>query len=150
MSINLKVRIMNATDLEECSGLMLKVFNRSPWFDKWNSVQHVQKYLKEFLNNPVFIGFVIEQNNKIIGACFGHTKSWYEGEEYYIDEYFVDSTLQHSGIGSKLLDYIKKYLVSKNIHCIVLLTEKNLPAEKFYKKHGFEVKSDNIFMYHVF
>ncbi|MEW9096067.1 MAG: GNAT family N-acetyltransferase [Clostridiaceae bacterium] len=150
MNLNLQARIMKTSDLKKCSELMLKVFNGEPWFDKWESVNQVQKYLKEFVDNPVFIGFAIEENNKILGACFGHTRSWYEGEEYYIDEYFIDSDLQCNGIGSKLMNYIKEYLIFKNIHCIVLLTEKDFPAEQFYKKHGFEIKNNTIFMYNNF
>lgn len=146
----MKTRLMATSDLEQCSQLFLKVFNSEPWNDQWESVQHVQKYLLEFMNNPVFIGFVIEQNDKMIGASFGHTKSWYAGEEYHIHEYFIDSDLQHSGVGSQLMNDIKRELASRSIHSIVLLTERDLPAEKFYKKHGFEVKQDMIFMYNVF
>ncbi|WP_139083969.1 GNAT family N-acetyltransferase [Paenibacillus sp. HGF5] len=140
------VRWMDESDLEPCSELMLKVFNGEPWFDQWDSVSHVQQYLKEFMDNPVFLGFVIEQEGSILGASFGHTKSWYSGKEYHIQEYFIDTGLQRSGLGSALMNGMKAYLHSMNIHCMVLLTGKGLPAEDFYRKHGFEVKQDIIFM----
>lgn len=146
MRTNANVRLMVESDLEPCSELMLKVFNGEPWFDQWDSVLHAQQYLKEFMDNPVFLGFVIEQEGSILGASFGHTKSWYSGKEYHIQEYFIDTELQGSGLGSALMNGIKAYLISVNIHCMVLLTEKNLPAEGFYRKHGFEVKQDIIFM----
>lgn len=146
----MKTRLMKPSDLEECSDLLLQVFSGEPWFDEWESVRHVQKYLNEFMNNPVFIGFVVEHNDKIAGACFGHTKSWYSGEEYHIQEFFMDTKVQQSGLGSQLMNAIKEHLSSRNIHCIVLLTEKDVPAEKFYKKNGFEVKKDIIFMYNTF
>ncbi|WP_242615029.1 GNAT family N-acetyltransferase [Paenibacillus solani] len=137
---------MDKSDLEPCSELMLKVFSGEPWFDQWDSVLHVQQYLAEFMDNPVFMGFVIEQEGKILGASFGHTKSWYSGKEYCIQEYYIDTDLQGGGLGSALMHGIKGYLKSINIHCMVLLTEKDLPAEDFYRKHGFEVKKDIIFM----
>jgi aminoglycoside 6'-N-acetyltransferase I len=146
MRTNANVRLMDKSDLEPCSELMLKVFSGEPWFDQWDSVLHVQQYLAEFMDNPVFLGFVIEQEGKILGASFGHTKSWYSGKEYYIQEYFIDTDLQGSGLGSALMNGMKAYLSSVHVHCMVLLTEKDLPAEDFYRKHGFEVKKDIIFM----
>jgi aminoglycoside 6'-N-acetyltransferase I len=146
MGSNANVRLMDKSDLEPCSELMLKVFSGEPWFDQWDSVLHVQQYLAEFMDNPVFLGFVIEQEGKILGASFGHTKSWYSGKEYYIQEYFIDTDLQGSGLGSALMNGMKAYLSSVHVHCMVLLTEKDLPAEDFYRKHGFEVKKDIIFM----
>ncbi|MCV4234383.1 GNAT family N-acetyltransferase [Virgibacillus sp. LDC1] len=137
---------MDKSDLEACSELMLKVFSGEPWYDQWDSVQHVQQYLAEFMDNPVFLGFVIEQDGKILGASFGHTKSWYSGKEYHIQEYYIDTGWQGSGLGSALMNGMKAYLSSVHIHCMVLLTEKDLPAENFYRKHGFEVKKDIIFM----
>jgi aminoglycoside 6'-N-acetyltransferase I len=146
MGSNANVRLMDKSDLEPCSELMLKVFSGEPWFDQWDSVLHAQQYLAEFMDNPVFLGFVIEQEGKILGASFGHTKSWYSGKEYYIQEYFIDTDLQGSGLGSALMNGMKAYLSSVHVHCMVLLTEKDLPAEDFYRKHGFEVKKDIIFM----
>ncbi|WP_459965841.1 N-acetyltransferase family protein [Paenibacillus sp. JCM 10914] len=138
---------MEKSDLERCADLFLKVFNASPWFDEWQSAGQVQQYLLEFMDNPVFVGYVIERNQALLGACFGHTKSWYSGREYHVHEYYIDTGLQRSGLGSALMNYIKDDLISKNIHCMVLLTEKELPAEEFYKKQGFQVKQDLIFMY---
>lgn len=146
MGTNANVRLMDKSDLEACSELMLKVFSGEPWYDQWDSVQHVQQYLAEFMDNPVFLGFVIEQDGKILGASFGHTKSWYSGKEYHIQEYYIDTGWQGSGLGSALMNGMKAYLSSVHIHCMVLLTEKDLPAEDFYRKHGFEVKKDIIFM----
>lgn len=146
MGTNQNVRLMDKSDLEPCSELMLKVFSGEPWYDQWDSVLHVQQYLAEFMDNPVFLGFVIEQEGKILGASFGHTKSWYSGKEYYIQEYFIDTDLQGSGLGSALMNGMEAYLSSVHVHCMVLLTEKDLPAEDFYRKHGFEVKKDIIFM----
>jgi len=140
------VRLMDKTDLGACSELMLKVFSGEPWCDQWDSVQHVQQYLKEFMDNPVFLGFVIEQEGKVLGASFGHTRSWYSGKEYFIQEYYIDTDQQGGGLGSELMNGMKAYLSSVHIHCMVLLTEKELPAEDFYRKHGFEVKKDTIFM----
>lgn len=146
MGTNPNVRLMDKTDLGACSELMLKVFSGEPWYDQWDSVQHVQQYLTEFMDNPVFLGFVIEQDGKILGASFGHTKSWYSGKEYHIQEYYIDTGRQGSGLGSALMNGMKAYLSLIHIHCMVLLTEKDLPAEDFYRKHGFEVKKDIIFM----
>lgn len=66
METKQNVRLMDKPDLGACSELMLKVFSGEPWFDQWDSVQHVQQYLGEFMDNPVFLGFVIEQDGKVL------------------------------------------------------------------------------------
>ena len=45
METKQNVRLMDKPDLGACSELMLKVFSGEPWFDQWDSVQHVQQYL---------------------------------------------------------------------------------------------------------
>ena len=133
-------------DLDECTELFLKVFSSEPWNDKWESQDHVKIYLKEFINNPIFYGYVAQEDSTIIGACFSHSRTWWEGRELYIDEMFVNNERQGEGIGSRLIEYIKGDLKTEGFRAIVLLTDKDLPAEKFYVKNGFRRSDSNILM----
>lgn len=147
---NLKTREMKKDDIEACARLFYKVFTKGPWFDNWQSTMEAEKYLTELMNNPVFIGIIIEKDNKIVGASFGHTRSWYEGEEYCIDEFYIDNEIQGIGLGSKFMEEIKKNMILRDIHCIFLLTERGIPAETFYKKNSFKSKDSSLFMYSIF
>lgn len=135
-------------NIDECTNLFLKVFSGEPWNDQWESFNQAREYLVEFLENPGFEGFIVSDNDRIVGACFGHKRSWWKGKEFYIDEIFIDNEMQGRGIGSGLLDFVKARLLKQEIQTLVLLTEKGLPAELFYKKNGFHSSETNIFMFY--
>ncbi|MNJ43989.1 Acetyltransferase (GNAT) family protein [compost metagenome] len=58
----------------------------------------------------------------------------------------VDRSLQQSGIGSAMLRYLESTLVRKGIENMVLLTNRGIPAEDFYRKNGFGEISRIIFL----
>ncbi len=76
-------------------------------------------------------------------------ESWWQGDEYYIDEFYIDYSLQNMGLGTKLMNFVKESLKEDKIECITLLTEHGTPAERFYEKNGFSKKDENIFMFNI-
>ena len=44
---------------------------------------------------------------------------------------------QNTGVGSKMMKYLIKELELDGVRTISLLTDRGMPAEDFYKKHGF-------------
>lgn len=143
-------RKFDAADLERCTHLFLKVYSGDPWYDEWPSYEMAETYLREYIENPCFKGYVVEIEEKLVGVCFGHTKTWWQGRECYIDEFYVDHAEQGKGIGSKLIDYVKEDLKQEGISCMTLLTERGYPAEGFYQKNGFRTKEDVIFMVNIY
>lgn len=142
----MEFRMFTPEDTDECTALFLKVFTGEPWFDQWESFDHAKSYLREFLAAPRFIGFVALKEETIVGVSLGHLKTWWSGQEYFIDEFYIDNTFQGQGIGSGLLTYAEQILKPQGIKAFILLTHKKLPAEKFYLKNGFETQNDTIFM----
>lgn len=135
----------NITYLTACAGLFIKVFNSPPWNGKW-TFERASLLLTNFSNIPGFKGFIGLENNKVIAACFGYKKTWWNNDEFYIEEMFVDSEYQRFGYGSKLMDYIQEVLKKENIKAITLLTGRETPAKDFYHKNGFYTIEDMIFM----
>lgn len=59
---------------------------------------------------------------------------------------FVKQEQQNKDIGKKLLNYLIKELHINQINNIILLTDKGILAEKFYKNNGFEEIERIIFL----
>ncbi|BDZ69902.1 hypothetical protein GCM10025861_04190 [Methanobacterium petrolearium] len=59
------------------------------------------------------------------------------GNEFFIDEFFVENNKQSEGIGTKTLDLVGKVLFDMGYTRLTLLTNKSIPAESFYLKNGF-------------
>lgn len=91
------------------------------------------------------MSFGVYQDEVLIGMALGKLKSWYAGTEYWIDEFGILPEMHQSGIGSEFIGEIEKALVKKGIAHIVLLTERNVPAYRFYQKNGFEEKEETVF-----
>ena len=133
--------------IDEVVQLFLDVFENEPWNDSWPSKEKAKQYLLDITNTPGFIGYLKYKDNQLIGALLGHIVHWWEGDEFFIKEFFVDRHLQNKGIGSQLMEHLKVDLQNKNVHTMLLLTESNAPAAKFYQKRGFKVSSHTIFMF---
>jgi aminoglycoside 6'-N-acetyltransferase I len=134
---DISFRRFNWGDLDECVILFKNVFSADPWYDEWASLDQSRNYLSELIENPVFEGFVIRENSKIVAACLGHRRSWWMGKEFFVDEFFVENEKQGNGIGAQLLDYVVSELARERYTRLTLLTNKEIPAENFYLKNGF-------------
>ncbi len=142
-----EIRMYKDTDIDEVVKLFLSVFGIEPWNDKWPDFETAKSYILENVQNPNFIGYVMIEDENIIGVSIGRVKTWWQGKEYLIEEFFIDNSYQGKGLGSKLMSFINNDLKKEEVKNIVLLTDKDTEAFKFYKKRGFKEKSDMIFMY---
>ncbi len=131
-------RRFSCKDLDECAELFIKVFSADPWYDNWISLLQAINYLGELIENPVFEGFVACEGSNIVAVCLGHRRSWWLGNEFFVDEFFVENKKQGNGIGTKMMDYVTSNLASNGYVRVILLTNKDIPAESFYLKNGFK------------
>ncbi|HHN81744.1 MAG TPA: N-acetyltransferase [Methanomicrobia archaeon] len=133
-------------DLASVVDTFLAAFSGEPWNDRWPSREHLRTYLLEIVSMPTFRWYVVGDGNAVIGASLGHLRSWWEGTECLIDEFFVSPRFQGGGIGSALLDHVKRELKKEGVSALVLLTKRDCPAEQFYLRHGFEDDESLVFM----
>lgn len=133
-------------DLDAVVDVFLEAFSGEPWNEKWPSREHVRTYLSETIAIPTFRGHVACDGSAVIGASLGHLRSWWEGTECFIVEFFVSPTRQGEGIGSALLDHVRRELTAEAVSTITLLTKRATPAERFYQRHGFKGEESFVFM----
>ncbi len=133
--------------IDEIVSLFLSVYQKEPWYDKWPSFERAKEYLLDIVKTPGFKGYIALYDKDIIGVCVGCINRWWQGDEFFIKEFFIDDKLQGNGIGSKLYDYTVLNLKNNNVKNIILLTNKNVKAYDFYKKRGLKKSQDTVFMY---
>ena len=125
--------------IEECVDVFIDTFTKEPWNDVYDSRQQVVDFFENHIKNNYFLGYVGIENNKIVAISIGMKKPWMNGMEYYIDEFCISHNMQGKGFGSQFLSKIEKDLKKLNLNGIILNTEKDYPAQKFYEKNGFKV-----------
>ena len=99
------------------------------------------------LSKHNFIKLVFVDNKKILGFVFGEVliKGGLQTKKrkvLAIHEIGVDSSFRRSGIGTKLIDEIKRIAIEKNCDDVNLsVWSFNINAINCYVKNGFEIQS---------
>ena len=143
------IRQMQKDDISACAEILCAVYNNEMWQCHWTA-EAGTAYLEDYYDTKKFVGFVIEENEKIIGAIFAHEKIWWNNSELYIDEMFILPEKQRSGYGSMLIKAAEDYVKEHKLAGLTLCTNKYAPAPDFYRKNGFNNNEFIIFMYKEF
>jgi GNAT superfamily N-acetyltransferase len=140
------IREICSNDIETCARLLIEAYNNEPWNNHWTT-ETANKYLNEFFSNKDFVGFVICEDDTIIGAMFAHRKTWWTNDELFVDEFYITPHLQRQGYGKSLLVHAEQYAKSQNLAGLTLLTNRYFPAKIFYEKHKYTQADHVVFMY---
>ena len=148
--MGLYLKYLDEEAVEECAALYVGAFAKSAHHENC-TVEGAVNYLKSFMQNNRYLGYVLKDDDGVIAMSVGFIKPWIKGEEYYIDKFCV-SPLQHGkGVGTYFLKLIKSDLKeNKGLGAIMLSADKKLDAFKFYVKNSFKNVEDSRVLYTVF
>ena len=108
-----------------------------------------KEQLTNFLNENNSYGFIVKNENKIVGFAYGYVLLRPDGnQDFYLHAIDIISEFQGKGYGTKLMNFIKKHV--KEIKCrkMFLITNKsNISACKCYEKAGGVNNSDDEIVY---
>lgn len=135
---NFIITKMDETMINACVDLFIDTFTRPPWNDVYESREQVSDFFRNHLVNNYFLGYVLLVDSEIKGLSLGMKKPWIQGLEYYIDEFCIQHSLQGKGIGSRFMRAIEVEVKQEGLNGIILLTDKETPAFKFYMDNGFQ------------
>ena len=139
----MKIKELNLHQIKDITLLFQDVFSQEPWNDKWNDEQ-LPLYHLDLMDNKTSLSYGLFDQNQMIGLSIGHIRHWYQGTEYRIDEFCIDTKYQSQGCGTFFLQEIEKQVKEKNIKTLFLQTDRTIPAYHFYQKNGFETVDDLI------
>ena len=142
----MNIRPLTYNDINQCTQLYVKAYNERPWNYKWDH-DKAAKYLYEYFERSRFVGFVLIEGGEIAGAMLGHSKTWWTGDLLYIDELFISPDRQEHGYGKLLLDHSEQYAKDKHYEVVILMTNKFMPAFKFYKKINYLEAEQYVFFF---
>lgn len=133
-------------NLDNCIPIFLKSYNLPPWNYHWTH-EKAKQYLSEYLDCKHFIGFVLYDQDQAVGAVLGHRKTWWTNQQLMIDELFISPEKQKMGYGKKLLELVDQYAKEKQIGSLFLMTNKYMPAYKFYNTIDYTTLEQFVFMF---
>ena len=76
----MNIREMNSKDINDCADILCSVYNNELWMCRWDK-ETATEYLKDFFENKKFVGYVAEEEGRIIAGIFAHEKIWWNNSE---------------------------------------------------------------------
>jgi aminoglycoside 6'-N-acetyltransferase I len=135
----MNIRLITENDIRDCAKLFSYVFSIEPWNEPWTE-EGAFKRLNHFFESKGFVGVLLESDD-LMGFALGNVEPFHFGDMFYLREMCIDTKKQNSGYGCKLLERLEDNLKSMNVNSIYLTTDIEIPASKFYQKHGFNLKN---------
>lgn len=142
----MNIRPITKDDIDRCARLYIHSYNRPPWNYNW-SYEKAVKYLTEYMDSGRFVGFVLCEEEEFAGAILGHSKTWWTNDLLYIDELFISPDSQRKGYGKLLLDHAEDYAKKQELEVITLMTNKYMPAMKFYTNIDYMQAEQFVFLF---
>lgn len=145
----MKKRIGPLTEehLDACVDVLVSAFNAEPWNENW-TVENAKKELTRTLSLSWSLGFVSIEGEEILGFAEGCREQDGDREVFYLEVLCVRPDAQGTGVGTGLLQHLKKELERTGIKEIYLITHKGTPAESLYKKNGYQISEEDVVMIH--
>jgi len=147
------IRKANSNDLQKISEITSNAWNinyKGIIDDDFLKTRTVENFFKrglefKWLEDSQIDTFIYEENNLIKGFISGNDynkDNWCE-----IGRLYVDPEFQNSGIGKKLLEYMKEYYKKMHYKNMVIWTIKGLPNNSFYDKFGEKLNEEREYTY---
>jgi len=110
---------IDKVNLHDCIDIFISAYNQAPWNHNWTFAK-AKTYLSEYADSPGFVGFVLYDGNKPVGATFAH---------------------------KILMEHCNQYARANQIGLLILMTNKYMPAYKFYDRLGYITADQYLFMF---
>jgi len=141
----MSVTIRKATK-EDCKPLLdliyeLAVYEKAP-HEMTVTLEHFEE--SGFGANPVWWGFVAEENNAVIGFVLYYIRySTWKGQRMYLEDFLVTEKARGKGVGKLLFDKLIEEAKEKKFNGIVWqVLDWNEPAINFYKKYNAKIEGE--------
>lgn len=138
-----QLKQLTPADKEAMKAFFTGVFTQPPWNDDWSDEQQLAAYIEDLTGNKNSLAFGFFRGEEMVGLSMGSIRHWYQGTEYFIDEFCIRTDRQGQGVGTAFLRAVEDALRAMDIVHIFLLTDRDVPAFDFYRKNGFEMLEQN-------
>jgi len=132
----MNARPMRKTDLLDCVDVFIKVYNAEPFEDGWTE-EMAGRRLADLWNTPGCLGFVAEEEHRVLGFAIGHAEHWFTGKRFCIDEICVRPEHQRARVGTAVLEGLVEELVKMVVETVYVLAGRGTAADEFFRIKGF-------------
>ena len=139
--------LLDESYLSAIAELYKNAFDGDPWNDDWSDNNQLREYIKDVSCNFQGLNYGLLKDGKLVAVSLGSVRHWWEGTNYNIEEFCVDTKLQGQGVGSLFMSKIEEDIRAKGLAGIFLQTDSDKPSYKFYKKNGYNELKKHVSFY---
>jgi len=146
MTNNLTVEDYTQEHKGICTELFIKVYSAEPFNFSWLDSEKADRYLSDLENSTNSKGYVLKENENIVGVCLGQREEHFMNVGYKINEFFIEPDHQHMGLGSYFLEEVENRLRDCDVKIMTLFTQRHMDSFTFYQKHDYIPSEETVHM----
>lgn len=128
--------------LEKKQRLRSIIYRNFEHLCSWKRLNHSNNEIDRLLTSPNTTLFLYILNNSIIGYVLTETININDKNVLFINYIYVIAKYRRNGIGNDLMNSVINHAASKKLKRIVLVTDINTNAYKWYRRLGFKHDKD--------
>lgn len=141
----MKITEIKNSNIQIHAQLLVDTFTEEPWLEDW-TVETAYSRLICYQHTPNFIGLSCVKDDELIAFIFGNIEPYQKSFHFLLKEMCVKKKFQGEGIGKKLIENLHEKLKKEKVGSVILLTQKESLAEKFYMSSGYAL-ADSMGLY---
>ena len=140
-----EIKEMNEESVAICAHLYQNVYKTDPWNEQY-AIDEVIEYLSRFLKSKTKRAYILMLDEQIIGIALGLIVPCIGSDYFRLEDICISPQYQRNGFGGEFIKLISACIVQENCDSILLGTQRNYPAHRFYLKNDFK-EIDSVLLY---
>ena len=140
-----EIKEMNEESVAICAHLYQNVYKTDPWNEQY-AIDEVTEYLSRFLKSKTKRAYMLMLDEQIIGIALGLIVPCIGSDYFRLEDICISPQYQRNGFGGEFIKLISICIVQENCDSILLGTQRNYPAHRFYLKNDFK-EIDSVLLY---
>ena len=140
-----EIKAMNEETVAMCAELYQNVYKTDPWNEQY-SIDEITEYLSRFLKSKTKRAYMLMLDEQIIGVALGLIVPCVGSDYFRLEDICISPQYQRNGFGGEFIKLISICIVQENCDSILLGTQRNYPAHRFYLKNDFK-EIDSVLLY---
>lgn len=133
----IEIREMTQADMRQCAAIYQSAYEAEPWNENY-PVEMIEEYIGGFMKSNSMRSFVIVDNGNVVGLALTILIPGMGRPYLRIEDFCIDAQRHRKGCGSRFIELIMNEAEKMGCDSLLLGTQKEFPAYRFYLKNGFQ------------
>lgn len=131
-----RVQTIAPDEIDACAAVYAEAYAQPPW-DEAYAPEQIAGYLRAFMGQDGFCAWRLSVGGAITGVALGIVVPCPDGPFLRLEDFCVAPRWQRQGLGGAFLAEIERLSAGLGCDSVLLATQPDVPAHRFYLKQGF-------------